>query len=1637
MSYKYSYRGKTYVKNMVSDSLGTIGLTRVGLKYRDIVFDIKHKGQTASFGEFYAYIYYPEESDYATDHSFLFTDRSIYRPGQTVFFKGIVMMQRNGKSEVQPGVPVNVTLYDANRDDVATQEFTTNEFGSVHGEFILPSSGLTGQFFLEIDGRKIDLEDRTYFSVEEYKRPTFEANFEPVKKTFRVDDSVIVHGSAVAYAGSKITGAKVVYRVVRRANFPYWYGWWRPQMRSEPQEIAHGETITDENGKFEIEFKAVPDESISKETLPVFNYEITADITDINGETRSTTSIVKVGYHTMNIGLTVDSKLNKTLKTNELTLSTENLNGEFVPAEGTVHIYKLKAPESVVRPRPWPAPDYQEFSREEFKTLFPHEAYKNEDDPEKWENGELVFEVGFNTEKSKKIALGKTKKWKSGAYKIELKSIDPYGQEILVEERTFLFSPKDSILADNKLFSIKTDKAEYKPGETAKITLASAAENLTVTVLVEKDHQIVQTFLVQLNNGKESLCIPVTEPDLGGFGVFYSYAAFNSFAEGNLTVSVPFPSSELQIETLSLRDKLKPGEEETWSFHIKGPNGKKVSAELLAGMYDASLDQFKPHQWNFQPIFQNTYEPGIWINARRSFDLGYFRVYEPKSSKLHFPQQNYDQLNWFGFNFGNYRLFQREYLQKKYTEVEPNMVGSFKADIPDGFVQGTVYERLSGMPLAGVNIVIDGTMTGTQTDFDGEFSLKAKSGDALVFSYIAYDDFIVNIGKDNYYEIRMAASSAELEQVVVTAFGIERELSGNTSGIQTEITLRGNASISKNPGALIIIDGKVGTMEEFSKLDPKAIESVEVLDIEQGKILYGAKAKNGVIVVTTKKGTNFENVQIRKNLRETAFFFPELKTDEDGNVSFHFTTPEALTTWKLQLLAHTKNLQSATLIKEAITQKELMVLPNFPRFLRVGDSIQLSTKIANLTEKTLMGNAVLKLYDAISGAEISSSLILSEDNLKTFSVKPKGNTTVHWKLHIPENLQAIRYKIIAKSGNFGDGMQAFLPVLSNRILVSETMPMWVRSNQSKTFTLEKLKNNVSQTLKHHRLTLEITSNPAWYAVQALPYLMEYPYECNEQTFSRYFANALASHVVNSNPRIKEVFQKWKNSDALISNLEKNEELKSLLIRETPWIRDAESETEQKKRIALLFDLNKMSSELKAAKTKLQQNQLSSGAWPWFDGGRGSRFITQYIIAGFGHLKKLGVEVPTDERMIRKAIEYLDGKFLEEYRRITRFDENADLNKYHLTHSQIHYLYMRSFFPEIDKSTEVEEISDYYYSQMKKYWLAGSLYEKGLMSLVLYRNGAIDAAKSILNSLKETSVVSDELGRYWKENKPSWFWYEAPIETQSLIIEVFSEIEANFETIDGLKIWLLKNKQTNRWSSTKSTAWAVYSLLLQGSDWLGNSEMVQVEIAGKPLSESISENVEYEAGTGYFKTTWSLNEIVPEMATVKMEKKGEGIAWGALYWQYFEDMDKITPAETPLKLHKKLFLKTNTDTGEILTEIGPESKVKIGDLIRIRIELKVDRPMEFLHLKDMRASGLEPVNVLSEYKWQDGLGYYESTKDASTNFFFDSVGKGIYVFEYDLRASNSGNFGNGITTIQCMYAPEFSSHSEGSRIKIQP
>ncbi|MEM8907656.1 MAG: alpha-2-macroglobulin family protein, partial [Bacteroidota bacterium] len=827
-----------------------------------------------------------------------------------------------------------------------------------------------------------------------------------------------------------------------------------------------------------------------------------------------------------------------------------------------------------------------------------------------------------------------------------------------------------------------------------------------------------------------------------------------------------------------------------------------------------------------------------------------------------------------------------------------------------------------------------------------------------------------------------------------------------------------------------------------------ATEDVQLFDSVDANAMETNEPENDP---TTKEvetsGSDLSDVKVRTNLKETVFFFPNLQTDEAGNVIIKFTMNEALTRWKFLGFAHTQDLKSALTEKSVVTQKDLMVLPNPPRFVREGDRIEYTAKVSNLTEQSMSGQATLALFDALTMQPVD--ILLGNRKASIDFIAEAGQSArLSWELTIPQGqVMALTHRVIAQAGNFSDGEESTIPVLTNRMLVTETQPLPLKGKERKTFRFGAMeKANTSNTLQHHQLSLEFTSNPAWYAVQALPYLMDYPHQCTEQIFSRFYANSLASSVANQHPKIKRVFDQWKNTEALESNLSKNEELKTALLTETPWVLTAQSEAQQKRNIGLLFDLNRMGYEQEQALATIAERQLSNGGFPWFPGGEDNRFMTQYLVEGFGHLDRLGVrEIKTGGTMaplLQKAVQYIDQRMVEEYDRLAELVAagKAKWEDNHLSSLAIHYLYARSFFNDIPFEGSTKKVRNYYLGQAEQYWLKNGIYQEGLLALALYRADQKDVAQKITKSLKERSLEHEELGRYWKY-PAGYLWYQLPIETQALMIEVFSEVAQDPEMVDALKIWLLKNKQTNHWKTTTATASAVYALLMNGENWLLSEGMVSIDFPTASTTNWTTDlrNAQRsaEAGSGYFKSTLQGAEVTNDLSTIQIDNPNEHPAWGALYWQYFEDLDKIkTFEDTPLKLTKSLFREQASDRGPVMEPVTGNTVLEPGDKIKVRIELRVDRPMEYVHMKDMRASGLEPLNVLSRYQWQGGLGYYESTRDASTHFFFDYLPSGTFVFEYPLRVNHKGDFSNGITSIQCMYAPEFTSHSEGARIEIK-
>ena len=778
---------------------------------------------------------------------------------------------------------------------------------------------------------------------------------------------------------------------------------------------------------------------------------------------------------------------------------------------------------------------------------------------------------------------------------------------------------------------------------------------------------------------------------------------------------------------------------------------------------------------------------------------------------------------------------------------------------------------------------------------------------------------------------------------------------------------------------------------------------------------------------------------LRSALDETVFFFPQIMTDAQGQLTFNFKMKEGLTRWKFQALAHTRDLAFGLTEAEVVTRKSLMIFPNPPRFFREGDTIAFQAKVSNTTAELLQAKANLKILDAFSGEDVSARWGLTPADL-SLSIQAMGSAPAVWMLKVPSTwTRPVKYQIYAVAGAHTDGEEALLPVVTNRILITETLPLPLKAKENKTFVFRSMMDNRTSGTTDHRYVVEMTSSPAWYAVQALPYLMEYPHECAEQMFSRLYANTLAAHIVQSQPEITKVYNAWRMSgdDALVSNLQKNQELKSAMLEETPWIRDAMGETQQKKDIALLFETNRLRYESQQTLEKLRQMQLSNGGFPWFPGGEDNWYITQYIMEGFGHLQKMGVTLSagTSDDIIQKAIPYLDARMIEWYNDLKKEAAKGKLKMedHQIGSMQVHYLYTRSFFPDVEHPAALDEINMYVKSQIEKYWLEHGIFDQGLMASGMHRMWPESkVAKDILASLRQRTIYHEELGRYWKLTS-GYQWNEAAIELQALMIELYQDMSVPQSEVDELRVWLLKQKQTTQWKTTKATASAIYALLIHPDAWLESVGIAEVTIGDQKV---ISQADESQAGSGYIKKSWEGTAIQPSWSTINVNNPNAHIAWGSAYWQHWEDIDKVKSAvdNNPLKISRSLLIVRDTDRGEV-TDVASSRALKVGDKLIVRLVIETDRPMDFVHLKDVRASGFEPVDVLSGYRWKGGIGYYQSTKDLATHFFIDRLPRGKYVVEYEVTVAQAGAYSEGLATLQCMYAPEYAGHSAGSRVMV--
>ena len=1354
----------------------------------------------------------------------LFTDRSIYRPGQTVYVSGLAYEMEKDSTRVLADKKYTVSLYDANNNETGKVEVRTNGFGSFSGQFVLPSPCLTGYFSLRAADTSVS------FKVEEYKRPTFDVTFEPVKVEYQVGDSIEVVGMAKTFAGAPVQNARVHYNISRS------YAWvWRFMGRGSAR--WEGEAMTDADGKFSVPVHFEIDSDRRESPLWYYTYNIQADVTDGAGETQQANLSLPLGSTSMVLNMdNLPDNLVKEKKL-EIKLTAMNLSGEPVDTPVTYQVVEMEEQK-----------DGQE--KEGRKVL----------------TGTVEANKSFVPEAIYALP--------SGNYRLKLSAKDTQGRECTASKNFLLFSLNDKrppfVITD----WFYQDGLEFDAASPATVYIGSSEKNVYLLYDVFAGNKRLESKRIELSDSVVSFRFPYKKEYGDGILVSMAFVKDGRLYSHNARIMKPAPEKKLQLKWTTFRDKLRPGQQEEWKLTVLYPDGSPAEAEMLATMYDASLDKiYSAHKLDFGVDFHYVVPLTYWNTS---------------------------------------------YMRNAYLYV----------DFP--------LKRLRAVPLEYSELIIPSTgrMEAMVVGYGG--SPRATLAGAL--------------------KIRgRSAANAVMNQEAVTDMVLQEEM-----------------------------------------VETSAQEKVEMGSSEE-------LAETG-------------DIQIRENFAETAFFYPQLRTNEKGEVSISFVLPESLTRWKFMGLAHTRNVDYGKIEATATASKEFMLQPNMPRFVRVGDKANIAASLMNLSDKGVKGTVRMELFNPETEKVFYSQK-------QKFDVKGGETGHVNFTFEVGDKYAVMACRMVADGDTFSDGEQRYIPVLTDKQWVTETVPLNVNGEGAHTFSLENLFNKHSKTASEQRLTVEFTAHPAWYAVQALPVVAHPQNEDALSWATAYYAHSLAAYIVKENPRIKQVFDSWKaqggTKETFMSNLQKNQELKNILLAETPWLAEATNEAEQKQRIATLFDLNTMNSQLAVSVEKLGELQNADGAWSWYKGMQGSRYVTTQVMEMLVRLNAL-THQDADSRMqpmIQKGFEYLGKQAAEEYKSMKEAEKKGAVG-IRPSEQVLRYLYICA----LDGKAPVDEkVNRYFIDKLSGEGKELTIYGKALGAIILQQAGKVAEARLFMQSLMEYSVVTDEMGRYFDTPKARYSWFSYKIPTEVAAMEAIQRITKDTKAIDEMKRWLLKQKQTQTWETPIATADAVYALMATGaSDLLANTGGVEITL-GKEVIRTPADDA-----IGYIKKTVSGD--VMNIKKVRVDKEGTGMGWGAVYAQYLESMDQIGEQGNGLSVSRQLY-KGN----EALNESAP---LKVGDKITVRLTVKADRDMDFVQIKDDRAACMEPLQAVSGFRWGNGLGYYQATKDASTQFFIDQMRKGTYVIEYQVYVNRTGEYQTGIATVQSAYAPEFGGHTGGYRVMVE-
>ena len=1369
----------------------------------------------------------------------LYTDRSIYRPGQTVYVAALVHSTNEFiNTEAKADFKMTLRLRNANYKIIAEQEVTTDQYGKASAEFILPTGELNGRYAIECGS------SRQYFRVEEYKRPTYEVTFDEVTTHYKAGDTLAVQGQARSYAGVGVQGAKVKYTVKRRIaywwlRYSYYWDYGYIGRRNDDTEIASGEVDTDEQGKFTVDVPLLlPDND--KSVRMFYQFVVETDVTDQAGESRVGSTMIPLG--TKDVVLACDLP-DKILKEDKKSFTFHLYNAAGKDMEGEVK-YSL-------------APDNAEGAAE-------------------WKT------VKANTP----VTLPELK---SGRYIITATPLQPgtTAEPDTLEQKFTIFSLDDTTpCTDTDDWFYVSDNQFPIDGTPVTVQVGSSANDVHIVYSIFSGNEVVERGAIDQSNALWNRKLTYKEEYVNGLLLTFAWVKDGKLYSHTQTIARPMPDRKLNVRWETFRDRLTPGQKEEWKLVVTNPDGTPADAQMLATMYDKSLDQLYAHQWSFIP----------WINT-------------PLPST-----------NWNGTSWG------RLWADADYS-----------------------WTSLDGKDLKF-------------SHFDFGFSYR-------LFGYTGYDD--------------------DEEPITVGYGAAKRRAIGGRNVMMDAMPMESRPMMAE---------------ERFAaKYNEEAAETADE-ETDDGQ----------------EAGDEEPSVQMRENLNETAFFYPTLTTDSKGQIALKFTLPESLTTWRFMGIATTQDMKSGYLEGEAVAQKEVMIQPNMPRFIRMGDKAQLQARIFNTCDHQVSGTAMLKLLDPDTQKQVVKlsqpfTVKAGETAIATFDIDTSTLNAQHSTLNThPSTLYICQFSASGK--NFSDGEQHYLAVLPNQERVTVTVPFTQHEPGTKAIDIAKL---FPASTTQQKLTVEYTNNPAWLMVQALPSVGN-PTEndCIDQAAWLY-SNLIAKTLIDRSSNIKTVFERWKresaNDGSLVSQLAKNEELKDILLQETPWVVEADRETEQRQRLADFFDENTMGMRIDEATKKLSALQRSNGSWSWWPGMDGNFYMTVSICEMLTRLNVMAGPQQQTAQMLKKAFDFMGKEIVKDVQEMKKWEKEHGQDYGFPSFKALQYLYICALDGrELPK--DVKAANAYLIGKMKKDIKNQTIYEKALSAIILAKHGETTRSQEYAQSLKEYTVFTEEKGRYYDTQRAGYSWYDYKIPTEVMAIEALKVITPeDVQTVEEMQRWLLQEKRTQAWDTPINSVNAVYAFLFDNTRVLDAQEQTVLAIDGKPLDLPQS-----TAGIGYVKT--AIQE--PKGKVFTATKTSTGTSWGAVYAQFMQPVSDIERSSSGIKVKREV-LDAN---GQPLTT----NTLKVGDRIKVRITIDSERDLDFVQVLDRRAACMEPVRQLSGYRY----GYYCSPKDYSTNYYFDMMPKGKRVVETEYFIDRAGTYETGTCTVQCAYSPEYRATAPSIVLKVQ-